>query len=256
MTTLDLAPSDLKACCASFYANDWIGWLLGGSLHPGGEALTRRLATLLNPRADDLVLDVASGRGDSARILEESGASVVGVDLQVEGAPKGATAVQADAEALPFRDDQFDAAVCECSLCLFPDKATALSEMYRCLKPGGRLGIADVVLDVEGLPQELQSVAAYVACIGGAVDKVRLMGFATEAGSVDWDWEYHREALVEYIEGAKSRLVGVKLAMGLGKLPLPDGLDVDGALRAVKRARELAEEGKASYGLLLGKKPA
>ena len=256
MTMLDLAPADLKACCASFYASGWIGWLLGGSLHPGGEALTRRLTTLLDLQSSDLVLDVAAGRGDSDRILGESGASVVGVDLQVEGAAKGATAVQADAEALPFRAGQFDAAVCECSLCLFPDKATALSEMYRCLKPGGKLGIADVVLDVEALPQELQSLAAYVACVGGAVDKERLMGLAAEAGFVDLEWEDHREALVEYIEGARSRLVGVKLAVGLGKLPSPDGLDVDGALRAVKGARKLAQEGKASYGLLVGRKPS
>jgi hypothetical protein len=87
------------------------------------------------------------------------------------------------------------------------------------------------------------------------VPQERLLGLAAEAGFVDLRWEDHREALVEYIDGARSRLVGIKLAVGLEKLPLPDGLDVDGAQRAVKRARELAEERKARYGLLVGKKP-
>ena len=34
--------------------------------------------------------------------------------------------------------------ICECALCTFPDKTTAMAEMARLLRPGGRLGVADV----------------------------------------------------------------------------------------------------------------
>jgi len=42
----DLAGEDIKACCASIYESEPVGWLLDGQLHPGGEALTRRTAQL------------------------------------------------------------------------------------------------------------------------------------------------------------------------------------------------------------------
>ena len=48
-----------------------------------------------------------------------------------------------DAERLPLPDNTFDALVCECAFCTFPDKATAAAEFARVLRPGGRVGIAD-----------------------------------------------------------------------------------------------------------------
>ena len=49
-----------------------------------------------------------------------------------------------DAERLPVDDAAFDAAVCECAFCTFPDKATAAAELFRAVRPGGRVGISDV----------------------------------------------------------------------------------------------------------------
>ncbi|MBA2566526.1 MAG: hypothetical protein H0V08_01840, partial [Thermoleophilaceae bacterium] len=65
----DLAGEDIKVRCASIYESEPVGWLLDGQLHPGGEALTRRTAQLAGIGAGDRVLDVASGRGDTARLL-------------------------------------------------------------------------------------------------------------------------------------------------------------------------------------------
>jgi ubiquinone/menaquinone biosynthesis C-methylase UbiE len=49
---------------------------------------------------------------------------------------------QGDASAFPFADGSFDVVMSQFSLMYFPDRATALREMARVLKPGGRLAIA------------------------------------------------------------------------------------------------------------------
>jgi ubiquinone/menaquinone biosynthesis C-methylase UbiE len=55
------------------------------------------------------------------------------------GAPAPARLVAAPAEAIPFADDTFDAAVATLVLCTVPDPAAAIAELARVLKPGGRL---------------------------------------------------------------------------------------------------------------------
>ena len=60
----------------------------------------------------------------------------------------------ADAEALPFPDNDFDVVISNGVFNLTPDKAKALSEAHRVLKPGGRLLLADMVL-VAALPPDL-----------------------------------------------------------------------------------------------------
>jgi ubiquinone/menaquinone biosynthesis C-methylase UbiE len=50
---------------------------------------------------------------------------------------------EADAQALPFADEDFDTVVCTLSLCTIPDPATAIGEMRRVLRAGGRLLLLD-----------------------------------------------------------------------------------------------------------------
>jgi ubiquinone/menaquinone biosynthesis C-methylase UbiE len=50
---------------------------------------------------------------------------------------------EADAQALPFADEEFDTVVCTLSLCAIPDPAVAIAEMNRVLRPGGRLLLLD-----------------------------------------------------------------------------------------------------------------
>jgi ubiquinone/menaquinone biosynthesis C-methylase UbiE len=104
----------------------------------------------------DRVLDVACGTGAASRAIARAAGpdgSVTGVDL---GEPTLAIArsfepeegaapiefLQADATQLPVEDASFDVAVCQQGLQFFPDKASALQEMRRALKPGGSLAIA------------------------------------------------------------------------------------------------------------------
>ncbi|MBL7660072.1 methyltransferase domain-containing protein, partial [Escherichia coli] len=73
-----------------------------------------------------------------------------------------------DAESVPLPDDTFDALVCECAFCTFPDKNAAAQQFARILRPGGLAGITDVTVGDGGLPAELTPLAAWVACIADA----------------------------------------------------------------------------------------
>jgi ubiquinone/menaquinone biosynthesis C-methylase UbiE len=104
----------------------------------------------------DRVLDVACGTGAASRAIARAAGpdgSVTGVDLgeptlaiarsfDPENGAAPITFMQADATQLPIEDASFDVAVCQQGLQFFPDKAAALQEMRRALRPGGRLAIA------------------------------------------------------------------------------------------------------------------
>lgn len=97
------------------------------------------------------VLDVACGTGVAARtIVERIGlsGSAVGLDVN-EGmlavAERKAPNVEwrkGQAEALPFEDASFDAVVSQFGLMFFEDRQAAIQEMYRVLRPGGRMAVA------------------------------------------------------------------------------------------------------------------
>src|SRR3990170_1375688 len=86
-------------------------------------------------------------------------------------------------EALPLASDSVDCVISNCVLNLVEDKDAALAEIFRVLKPGGRLAISDIALKRE-LPRDVASdVTAWVSCIAGALpiednlDKLKRAGF-------------------------------------------------------------------------------
>ena len=91
-------------------------------------------------------LDVAAGAGNVAQASVEKGAQVVGVDFStamLAQARKQYPEVdfcEGDAEALPFADNIFDAVVINFGLLHFGNPEQALTEAYRVLRPGGRIG--------------------------------------------------------------------------------------------------------------------
>jgi ubiquinone/menaquinone biosynthesis C-methylase UbiE len=120
-----------------------------------------RVVALADLEPGDRVLDLACGTGVVARTaaaeVGERGA-VVAADLNPGmiavarslPAPLGAAIEwhQADAGALPFADQDFDAVLCQLGLQFFTDRSAAIREMYRVLRPGGRV-VVMVWRDIE-----------------------------------------------------------------------------------------------------------
>jgi demethylmenaquinone methyltransferase / 2-methoxy-6-polyprenyl-1,4-benzoquinol methylase len=112
----------------------------------------KRLALgIAEVRSGDMVLDLAAGTGDFAIRASALGATVIAADLtremMWEGTGKrGAETVswlQADAMRLPLVSESIDRVLIGYGLRNFPDLGHSLAEIYRCLKPGGRLVALD-----------------------------------------------------------------------------------------------------------------
>jgi arsenite methyltransferase len=70
---------------------------------------------------------------------------------------------------LPLPDTSVDCVISNCVINLAPDKRAVFREVFRVLKPGGRVAVSDIALK-KPLPEDLAaSVAAYVGCIAGAI---------------------------------------------------------------------------------------
>ncbi len=153
---------------------------------------------LASLREGEVVVDLGSGGGLdvflASKQVGETG-TAIGVDMtgdMVSLARKNAAAggydnvrfYLAEIEAMPIPSNSVDCVISNCVLNLCEDKDAALREVFRILKPGGRLAISDIALK-QALPPKLQSeVAAWIGCIGGAItiaeneEKLRNAGFA------------------------------------------------------------------------------
>jgi len=259
--------------CTSFYESDIVRQLFGDIFHPGGLALTRHMGKVIGLSQGDHVLDIACGRGTSAvHLAERFGCHVTGLDYgarnivaahalaEERGVSILTTFRQGDAEELPFDDETFDAVISECSFCTFPDKAKAAAEMTRVLrspgavkgKPGGRLGLTDMTSSGP-LPEDIQALLSWVACIAGADTSEGYMKTLKEAGFTDFAVEDHRGALLDLVTEIRRKLLGAEIAVGLGKLNLGD-VDLEEGKRLALRGAELIEEGKVGYALIVAKK--
>lgn len=118
--------------------------------------------TLGKIASGERVLDLGSGAGIdsliSSRMVGDTG-QVVGVDMteaMVEKARRSARESGAGnvefrvgyLEDLPVDDEWADVIVSNGAFNLVPNKSAALAEMYRALKPGGRLQLADILIEV------------------------------------------------------------------------------------------------------------
>ena len=109
----------------------------------------RRTREALDLKPGERVLDLAAGTGVSTQELARSGATAIGADFSVGMLRAGRRArpsvplVAADALALPFADNSFDAVTISFGLRNIVDPAAALRELARVTRPGGRLVVCE-----------------------------------------------------------------------------------------------------------------
>jgi SAM-dependent methyltransferase len=182
--------ADAAACCGP--SGDAVfGELLYDELDRAGLPDAAVLASLGcgNPtavaelREGEVVLDLGSGGGIdvllSARRVGPTGFAY-GLDMTDEmlelahrnAAEAGATNVEfrkGRIEAIPLPDASVDVVISNCVINLSTDKAAVLAEIARVLRPGGRMGVSDVVSDDDLTPAERAVRGSFAGCIAGAL---------------------------------------------------------------------------------------
>ncbi|HWF10421.1 MAG TPA: methyltransferase domain-containing protein [Bryobacteraceae bacterium] len=258
--------AQLKTCCAAAYESSFARMLLGDSFHPGGLSLTLHLGELLALRPGARVLDVASGKGESAiGLARRFGCEVVGVDFGA-GNVADATARaadadmahlvsfrQGDAEQLEFADGSFDAVICECAFCTFPGKPAAARQFARVLRGGGRLGLSDLTRSGP-LPADLTGLLAWIACIADARPVAEYTDYLKGAGFDVTVVESHDRVLAEMVRDIQGKLMAVELMGGVNKLDLA-GIDLDQAKRFAKSAAAAIRGSLLGYSLIVAQRP-
>jgi ubiquinone/menaquinone biosynthesis C-methylase UbiE len=127
---------------------------------------------LLEVRQDDRVLDVGFGPGVAVQLVAVSAQSVAGVDPSAEmlrqATKRNAEAIgngrvdlrRGSADRLPFAAESFDKAMALNSMQVWPDASAGLREIWRVLKPGGRLALAFTTYSGQGREGVPETVAA------------------------------------------------------------------------------------------------
>jgi arsenite methyltransferase len=136
-------------------------------------------------REGETVLDLGSGGGIdvilSARRVGPTG-TAYGLDMTDEmlalarrnAAEAGVSNVhflKGEIEAVPLPAGSVDVVISNCVINLSTDKAAVLAETARVLRPGGRLGVSDVVAEDRLAPEQRAERGSHVGCIAGALSE-------------------------------------------------------------------------------------
>ena len=186
-----------SGCCNTLYAGDLLADLpdsvTGLSLGCGDPV------SLADIRAGDTVLDLGSGGGiDCFLAAKRTGPSghVIGVDMTDEmlaQARLNAAKLHADnvefrrgqIEALPVADGAVAVVLSNCVINLSPEKPRVFREMYRVLKPGGRVAVSDIVTNGPRLPLVSDDLESWAACVAGALPAAEYRAGLEAAGFVE-----------------------------------------------------------------------
>lgn len=179
------------------YPEEWIAALPPSAVE--SMAGTGNPFALGEVRPGEHVVDCGSGAGTdaliAARLVGPEGA-VIGVDLTPEMLAKARLSAELAGlsnvefregalEAMPIPSGWADVIISNGVLNLVPDKAAALGEMRRVLRPGGRLQLVDIVLSRPVAGASKQDVSLWTGCIAGGLLEEELRGLVEAAGFRD-----------------------------------------------------------------------
>jgi arsenite methyltransferase len=181
-------------------------------------------------REGETVLDLGSGGGIdvilSARRVGPRG-TAYGLDMTDEmlalarrnAAEAGATNVhflKGMIEQIPLPAGSVDVVISNCVINLSTEKAAVLTEIARVLRPGGRVGVSDVVAEDRLSPDERAERGGWVGCIAGALSRSEYVAGLEAAGFEDVSVEFTHE-VADGMHGAivKARKTETPEAKGL-----------------------------------------
>jgi SAM-dependent methyltransferase len=158
-------------------------------------------------REGETVLDLGSGGGIdvilSAKRVGETGIAY-GLDMTDEmlalarknaedAGIRNAIFLKGVIEEIPLPADSVDVVISNCVINLSVDKPAVLTEIARVLKPGGRIGVSDIVAENHLSPKERAARGSYVGCIAGALSKAEYEAGLEAAGFENVSVEFTHE---------------------------------------------------------------
>jgi arsenite methyltransferase len=202
-----IAKQDQESCCPSCgcgassllkakavgYSTEDLGHVPGESVMGLGCGSPAATADL---KAGEVVLDLGAGAGvDAFLAANKVGPTgrVIGVDMTEEMVDRAKRIARdhgyrnvefrlGEIEKLPVEDESVDAVLSNCVINLSPDKAKVFQEVYRVLKPGGRLTVSDIVSEA-ALPEKIKNDSnAWACCIGGALEQQEYLEKIQQSG--------------------------------------------------------------------------
>ena len=151
---------------------------------------------LANLRKGDIVLDLGSGAGFdcflAAKKVGDSG-HIIGIDMTQEMIEKAKNLAEkygfknvefrlGDIEKLPVDDESADVVISNCVINLAPDKLKVFKEVFRVLKPNGKMYVSDIVLLEELTEKQRNNGELIAGCVGGALRKDDYLKIINDAG--------------------------------------------------------------------------
>jgi arsenite methyltransferase len=220
-------PSDAGvSCCsptpaAAFEAHDDLRAAFGAGLYGAAETSDLPADAVLaslgcgNPvavadlRSGERVLDLGSGGGlDVLLSAQRVGPTgwAYGLDMTPEmldlaranaarAGVQNAEFLEGAIEQIPLPAGAVDVVISNCVINLSTDKPRVLAEMFRVLKPGGRVGVSDVVAADDVTLADRAERGSYVGCIAGALSRSEYLDRLSEAGFVDASVEFTHEVV-------------------------------------------------------------
>jgi SAM-dependent methyltransferase len=114
--------------------------------------------------------------------------------------------LKGEIEDIPLPDNAVDVIISNCVINLSTDKSAVLAEMFRVLRPGGRIGISDVVAEDQLTTDDRAARGSYVGCIAGALSRSEYLAGLDAVGFVDTTVEFTHEA----VPGMHGAIVGAQ----------------------------------------------
>jgi SAM-dependent methyltransferase len=199
------------------YSSDELSHLPEGSILGLGCGNPVGLASI---KTGETILDLGSGGGidcflAAAKVGEKG--KVIGVDITPEMIQKARENARnniynnvefrlGQIEKLPVENDSIDCVISNCVINLAPDKGLVYAEIYRVLKPGGRIAISDMVVTQPLTEAVKNDLASFAACISGAAAVEELKRILSNTGfleisilphnnEADWISNYQNEGI-------------------------------------------------------------